>query len=138
LQDLKDRNSKATLAGDITGTIGSMFIPGGALVKGAGMGAKAVGAVRTGDKLMDAARLIKSGSNIGKLGAVGTGVVRGGAQALEQGVVRGLTGLDFTSGAEGLADSAIEGVKDAALATATGGVLGGGLSIASKAMGGKT
>ena len=137
LKELRERNSKATLAGDVAGTIGSMFIPGGALVKGAGMGAKAVGAVRTGDKLLDAARLIKTGTKVGKLGKVGTGIVKGAGQAAEQGIARGLTGLDFTS-TDALANSAIEGGRNALTATALGGGIGGAMGGVSKVMGGRT
>lgn len=127
LNDLRERSKGATLAGDIAGTVGSMFIPGGLIAKGAGLGTKALGAVRTGDKLMDAAKLIKTGGKIGSLGKIGSGVARGAMQGAEQGVARGLTGLDFTS-SDSLAKSAMEGVKGATTSTALGGAMGGAIS----------
>jgi hypothetical protein len=97
LEDLRKYHKTATDVGDVAGTIGSLLIPGGAVVKGLGLGAKAIGAAGAADKLGKAASFLKGGELTGNLAQkAATGALRGAGQAAEQGVVRGLTNLDLT------------------------------------------
>jgi hypothetical protein len=70
-------------AGEMAGTVGSMFIPGGAFLKGAGMAAKALGAGRTGTKLAE----------LGATAAGKVGVKQGALVAAEQALPR--AGAEF-------------------------------------------
>ncbi len=80
-------------AGETVGGVGSMLIPGGAISKGLGEGAKAVGATKVGEtlgKLGDVAA--------GKMG-VGQGLMTAGEQAIPRAVAGGLEG-DKNTGAD--------------------------------------
>jgi len=92
LKKLKAFQARHKLASDIgggIGTVGSIFIPGGAVAKGAGLGLKALGAAKTADKVLDAAKFLKG---TGATGGLVEGAARGAGQALEQGLVRTATG----------------------------------------------
>jgi hypothetical protein len=94
LKELREKNQDAANIGDIAGTIGSMFIPGGAIVKGLGAGAKAIGAVGAADKLAKAGKFLGGTELTGNLlSKIGQGGLRGAGQAAEQAIPRALTGL---------------------------------------------
>lgn len=133
LKDLRSKNQDAANIGDLAGTIGSMFIPGGAIVKGLGAGAKAVGAVSAADKLAKAGKFL-GGTELtgGLLSKIGQGGLRGGGQAAEQAIPRALTGV-------GVADTdkdrqaALAGIP---LSIGVGGIGGAALGpLASKLLG---
>jgi hypothetical protein len=134
IQELRSRNQEAATVGDIGGTIGSMFIPGGAIVKGLGAGAKALGAAETAAKLGKAAEFLKGTELTGNLGQkIATSALRGAGQAAEQAIPRALTNLDFTEGGKNLGQSAAEGAASLPLSIGLGGLAGGLLGpLASK------
>lgn len=127
LEDLRKYHKTATDIGGGIGTVGSMFIPGGALVKGVGLGAKAIGAAGAADKLGKAASWLKGGELTGNLAQkIGQGALRGAGQGAEQAVARGLTNLDFTS-PEALQESAGQSVEGLGTGVGIGALAGGAL-----------
>ena len=91
IEGLRQRNKEAAQVGEIGGLVGSMFIPGGALVKGLGMGAKALGAAKAADKLIKAGKWIEGGQLTGNLAQKAlTAGARGAAQSAEQIIPRAL------------------------------------------------
>jgi hypothetical protein len=98
LEDLRKYHKTASDIGGTAGTLGSFLIPGGALVKGVGLGAKAIGAAKAAEKIGKAADFLKGGELTGNLAQkIGKGALRGAGQAAEQGIARGATNLDLTS-----------------------------------------
>lgn len=128
IRRLRERNQEASTVGDITGTVGSFFIPGGALVKGLGLGAKAVTAGRVGSGLVRAGQDLSGAGKIGKLGTIGSAALRGAGVAGEQAIARGLTNLDFTEGGQNLGQSAMESLTDLPGSIAMGAAFGGGFA----------
>lgn len=127
LERFKQQHQLASGIGDVAGTVGTMFIPGGALLKAAGTGAKAIGAVGTGEKLLNAANFIKTGGNLASDASLaqklGSGAIQGLGQAAEQAIPRAITGLDLTHGGENFAQSA----QQSALGLGTNLALGAGV-----------
>jgi hypothetical protein len=120
---LKQLRAEHKLASDIgkgAGLVGSAFIPGGAVVKGLGTAARGAGAVKTGNALLDAAKVLAGGEKGAQgLKAVGQGALQGAGTAAEQGLVRVATGN--------------EEIEDLPGSIALGGVAGGAIKgIASK------
>lgn len=105
-------------AGEATGTVGSMFIPGGVVAKGLGAGAKAVGATKAGEAL----------EKLGEVAAGPVGIRQGLVAAGEQAVPRAVT-QQLETGDFG------ETAKDLGGNLALGGALGGGLSVGKKVLG---
>jgi hypothetical protein len=112
-----------------SGTIGSMFIPGGAITKGIGGAAKVLGAGEAGAKMTELSKFL---AGAGKTN-LGTNVLRGAGQAAEQAIPRAVIG-----GANAVEEGADpgqatgEGLKDVALSSALGGGIGGALGASSK------
>lgn len=137
-QDLKDFREAHKLASDIgggLGTVGSFLIPGGAIAKGAGLGLKALGAARTGEKLAKAGEFLGAGAKAGD--TLGTLAVRGAGQAAEQAVPRALTNLDFTS-PEAFQQSAASSLDSIPASLATGAGAGALLGKLASKFAGKT
>jgi hypothetical protein len=138
LEDLRAYHKTASDVGEGIGTVGSMFIPGGALVKGAGLAAKAVGAAGAAEKLGKAASWLKGGELTGNLAQkIGRGALRGAGQGAEQAVARGLTNLDFTS-PEALQESAGQSVQGLGAGVGIGALAGGALGPLAQRLLGKT
>jgi hypothetical protein len=138
LEDLRKYHKTATDIGGGIGTVGSMFIPGGAVVKGLGLGAKALGAAGAAEKLGKAANYLKGGELTGNLAQkIGQGALRGAGQGLEQGAVRGLTNLDFTS-PEALQESAGQSIEGLGAGVGIGALAGGALGPLAQRLLGKT
>lgn len=143
IDELRARNQEAAMVGDIGGTVGSMFIPGGAIVKGLGLGAKGLGAVKAGEGLVKAADWMKGGELTGNLlQKGGQAALRGGAQAAEQALPRALFASD-TRDAEGnlsaetFGKSLGENLSTVPGSIATGAALGGVLGPAAQRLFGK-
>lgn len=132
--DYMAQHQNAKNIGDIAGTVGSIFIPGGAILKGASAGAKLLGAGKTGAKLADLG--LQAAGKAGNLGHVS----RGALVAAEQAVPRALigTGNQVAQGDDPL-KAARENALEAGLGTAAGGLVGGalgkGVDLARKALG---
>lgn len=138
LEDLRKYHKTASDIGEGVGTVGSLFIPGGALVKGVGLGAKALGAANAAEKLGKAANWMKGGELVGNYGQkVLQGAARGAAQGAEQAVARGLTNLDFTS-PEALQESAGQSVQGLGAGVGIGALAGGALGPLAQRLLGKT
>lgn len=117
LKQLRAEHQIASQLGGGTGTIGSMFIPGGSLVKGLGNTARGLGAVKTGNALLDAAKVLRgTGEGAQGLKALGQGALQGAGTAAEQGLVRVATGnediedLPLSIGLGGLGGAAVKGI----------------------------
>ena len=93
LQDMRAQNQGADTYGQVLGTAGSMFIPGGTGLKLAGKAAEGLGAVNTAEKLAQAANYLKGGTELtGNLAQkIGKGTLQGTAQAAEQTLPRVMT-----------------------------------------------
>jgi uncharacterized protein YoxC len=131
IEDLRARNKEASQVGEIGGLVGSMFIPGGALVKRLGAAAKYLGAVKTADKLGKAAKYLGATTTTGNIGQkIGQSALRGAAQSAEQVIPRAL-----------LSEDVGQSLKDAPMQIALGGAIGGGMGainpLAGKIMGTK-
>jgi len=91
IEKLRERNREASTAGELGGLVGSMFIPGGVIVRGLGAGAKLAGATNVATKLGKAADWLKGGELVGNLGQkIGTAALRGGVQTAKQAIPRAL------------------------------------------------
>ena len=119
LKDFQAANQGASDTGNALGTVGSLFIPGGALTKGLGAAAKGIGLAKAGEDLTKAGEFLGSTGNIGDatgwnqfLAQAGRGV----GQAAEQAVPRALTQEATTGDVNPL---------DVALQVGAGGLLGG-------------
>jgi hypothetical protein len=124
LRRLRDEHKQASQIGDVAGAVGSMFIPGGLLLKGAGAGLKALS---IGEKLGGLATagkaLTKAGSFAGKAGGrllnqpgmatFGNLAQRGALQGIEQALPRGIVSTLDTGDVGGAA-------RDTLLGTALG------------------
>lgn len=103
IEDLRARNKEASQVGEIGGLVGSMFIPGGAILKGAGGLAKLAGATKAAEALGKGAQFLKSGELVGNIGQkIGTAALRGAGQAAEQAIPRALLAEDVGQGLESL------------------------------------
>ncbi len=130
LEDLRKYHKTASDIGEGVGTVGSLLIPGGAVVKGVGLGAKALGATKAAETLGKAAQYLKGGELTGNLAQkAAQGALRGMGQAAEQGVVRGLTNLDLSS-PEALSESAGQSLEGLTAGIGIGGLAGGVLGPA--------
>ncbi len=118
LQKYRAQNKMASDIGGAVGTVGSMFIPGGAITKLAGLGAKAV----TGGKL--GGSLVKAGEALSRPaeGLLGN-VVKAGGQALEQSALRNT--FDVTKNEDGTEKDLSQRLGNIAGETALGAGLGG-------------
>lgn len=123
IDELRERNKEAALAGNVVGTVGSMFIPGGAIAKGLGAGAKALGAAKLGAGLTKAGKFISTADKTGKfLPSAIKGVAGAAEQAVPRALLQAGTDGDIEKSGQDLATSL-------ALGGGIGGVLGkaGGL-----------
>lgn len=120
LMKFKAENKMASDIGGGIGTVGSFFIPGGAVAKGLGLGAKALGAGKVAEGLGKAGAFL--GGSGGKLGQQ---VLRSGGQALEQSAIRNT--LDVTEDAQGKEKDLGQRLMNIGTETALGGALGGTL-----------
>jgi hypothetical protein len=111
LMKFKAENKMASDIGSGIGTVGSFFIPGGAVAKGLGLGAKALGMGKAG------AFLAGSGGKFGQQ------ALRAGGQALEQSAIRNT--LDVTEDAQGKEKDFGQRLGNIAGETVLGGALGG-------------
>jgi hypothetical protein len=95
IDELRRKNKEAAAVGQVGGLVGSMFIPGGAIVKGLGGAAKAAGAAGTAAKLGKAAEWMggagKAAETLG--GRITQGVARGLSTSAEQVVPRTLISM---------------------------------------------
>ena len=100
--------------GEVLGTVGSMFIPGGAVARGAGAIAKGVGAAKAGGAFEKLANYLGgSGGTIGEQARRGLAI--GAEQAVPRAVVEGADTGDWK-----------KAVDDALIGTAGGGLVGVG------------
>lgn len=98
-QAMKKLSAKNKLAADIgggVGLVGSMFVPGGAIAKGAGAGLKTVGSLGKAAKLGEELNLLqKAGVGLEKVGQIASGANKVGKGAFTQGAAQGLaSGLE--------------------------------------------
>ncbi len=122
LMKFKAENKMASDIGGGIGTVGSFFIPGGAVAKGLGLGAKALGAGKVAEGLGKAGQFLAkpvAGEGVGKIFA------RAGGQALEQSAVR--NALDVSEDSQGKEKDLGQRLGNIVGETALGGVLGGGI-----------
>lgn len=109
------------------GLVGSMFIPGGVLAKGAGLGAKALGAGKLASGLEKASQFM---SGAGKTD-LATNLLRGAALGAEQAVPRALVAMTPQGGGESIQDAATQAALGAGLGAGIGGV-GGAITKGAK------
>lgn len=94
-------------AGDVTGSVGGMFIPGGAIARGASLGAKALGAGKVAEGL----------GKVAKVASGPMGINQGIATAAEQAIPRAVAGA-----LEG--EDLVENAKETGINLALGGAVG--------------
>jgi hypothetical protein len=96
MKKLSDKNKLASNVGNAAGFVGSMFVPGGAIAKGAGAGLKAIGGAGKAAKLGEELNLLqKAGMGLEKVGQIASGANKVGKGAFAQGAAQGLaSGLE--------------------------------------------
>jgi hypothetical protein len=117
LENLREKQAKHKLASDIgnvAGLAGSLFIPGGAILKGAGAAANAAKLAKVGAALTKAGQFAGATGKGAKLGeTIGRGALLGAEQAIPRAIIQGGTTGDWGQAAQ-----------DAAFGTALGGGVG--------------
>jgi len=119
LQKYRAQNKMASDIGGVVGTVGSMFIPGGAIAKGVGLGAKAISGGKLGGSLLKAGEYMANPAGQGLI----KNIAKAGAQSAEQSLVR--NALDVSKNEDGTEKDIGQRLNNFGTETVLGGLLGG-------------